>query len=124
MVCNYEVFDAVIEVIGDDAHFHQVTFDAVGSEADDAFGPTPCHARNLQQLIFRGMVDVDPRFGGRRIFGSLWCAGGVPVLTLRRAGQANASNRNRTNRESRSCPHRSIVYLAVQGLQAGCFFDL
>ena len=80
---NYEVFDAVEEGFGDYAHFHQVTFDVVWSESDDASSPAARHARNLEQPIFGCVVNVDPQLGRRCIFGSLWCTGGVPVLTMR-----------------------------------------
>ena len=83
VVSNYVVFDAVVEVVGDYAHFKEIYFCAIGPVTDNAPSPTGRHAGDLEQLIFRGMVDVDSRFGRRRIFGSLWHAGGISVLTRR-----------------------------------------
>ena len=94
---NYVVFDAVEEVLRYYAHFHQVSFDAVGPESDDASCPTACHAWNLQQLIFRSVIQVDPRFGGRSIPGRFRDAAGISVI-LRHTGQAHAGNRKRKNR--------------------------
>ena len=121
---DYEILDAVVEVIGDYARFHQVDFGAVGSEANDAPNPTGRHAGDFQQLLFGSMVYVDPRFGRRRIFGSFWRTGGVPVLTIGGAGRANASNGNCANRDERSCPHCTIVFFAVLGLQVIQVFNL
>ena len=123
MVGNYVVFDAVEEVVGDYAHFHQVPFDAVGSKANNASCPTARHAGNLQQLIFGGVVNIDSRFRGRRILRSLRCAARISVV-LRDARQTHTSNCNRPNRESRPGPHHSILCFVVQGLQARCVSDL
>lgn len=124
MVGNYVVFDAVVEVVGDYAHFKEIYFCAIGPVTDNAPSPTGRHAGDFQQLLFGSMVYVDPRFGRRRIFGSFWRTGGVPVLTIGGAGRANASNGNCANRDERSCPHCTIVFFAVLGLQVIQVFNL
>jgi hypothetical protein len=64
------------------------------------------------------MIDVDPRFrrrGRRRCFGYTT---GIAILVLGHPGQTQAQNRHRSNRESSSSSHGSILCLAPRQPQA------
>jgi len=60
---NDVVLDAVVYLAGDDASIDEVVLGAVRTVPNDACCPGARHARNLEELLDAGRVDVDARFG-------------------------------------------------------------